>query len=122
MTPLQYRPDSPMLTLDPADDQHLLLDGRWWPGPDDLGTTLRDVLPVLDRVRGPVSRLLLSAAGWTSRPHHVVLADRTVSLGYLAEQPPSMITVRCVDGGTFVMRVAPSAPSPQDLSAATPKG
>jgi hypothetical protein len=78
-----------------------------WPGPDDLGTKLRALLPALDQVRGPVARLLLSAAGWTTRPHQLVLADRTVSLGYLSDQPPSMITVRCVDGSTFIMRPAP---------------
>lgn len=90
----------------------MLLDGSWWPSPDDLGATLRALLPVLDQVRGPVARLLLGAAGWTTRPHQVVLADRTVGLENLAVQPPSMIIVRCVNGGTFSMHVAPSGPAP----------
>ncbi|WP_250009786.1 DUF5994 family protein [Actinoplanes sp. M2I2] len=96
------------MELEPAGNHHLLHDGGWWPAPQDLGAKLRSLMPALDQVRGPVARLLLGAAGWTTRPHQVVLADRTVSLGYLADQPPSMITVRCVDGGTFVLRIAPS--------------
>jgi hypothetical protein len=113
VTSVEHRPDVapvfdlPRLRSDPAGDHQMLLDSTWWPGPDDLGTKLRALLPALDQVRGPVARLLLSAAGWTTRPHQLVLADRTVSLGYLSDQPPSMITVRCVDGSTFIMRPAP---------------
>lgn len=112
MAPLKYQTDSPRVWLKPVRDHHLLLDGSWWPDSGDLGGQLRALLPVLDQVRGPVTRLLLSAAGWKTRPHDVVLADRTVSVGYLADQPPSMMTVLCADGGTFMMRVAPSGPAP----------
>lgn len=112
MTPFRHRPDSPQPELDLVGDHEVLLDGSRWPGPDNLGAQLSALLPMLDQVRGPVSRLLLGAAGWTTRPHQVVLAGRTVSLGYRADQPPSMITVRCLDGGTFVMRAAPSEPAP----------
>ncbi|MFG1607915.1 DUF5994 family protein [Actinoplanes sp. NPDC049265] len=120
MASLHHIPDSPPATdpprvwLEPVRDHHLLLDGSWWPGPDDLGAELKALLPVLDRVRGPVVRVLLSAAGWTSRPHHVVVGDRTVSIGYFSDQPPSMMTVLCRDGGTFMMRVAPSSRTADD--------
>jgi len=113
MAPLKVQPDSadsvdpPRVWLEPVRDHHMLLDGSWWPGSGDLGVELRGLLPVLDQVRGPVTRLLLSAAGWTTRPHLVVLADRTVSVGYLADQPPSLMTVLCADGSSFMMRVAP---------------
>jgi hypothetical protein len=117
MAPLQYRPDSahsfnrPRVWFEPVSDHHMLLDGSWSPSSNDLGAELPGLLPVLDQVRGPVTRLLLSAAGWATRPHNVVLADRTVSVGYLADQPPSMMTAICADGGTFIMRVAPSGPA-----------
>ncbi|MCO8271571.1 DUF5994 family protein [Actinoplanes sp. TRM 88003] len=115
MTPLEDRSDPvtaprPRAGLEPADDNDLLLDDSWWPRSDNLGAQLRVLLPALDQLCGPVTRLLLGAAGWTARPHQVVLADRTVSLGYLAGQPRSMMTVRCLDGGTFTVRVAPSEP------------
>lgn len=92
--------------LEPVCDHHVLLEGSWWPGSGELGAELGALMPILDQVRGPVKRLLLSAVGWQTRPHRVVLADRTVSVGYLADQPPSMMTVLCADGGTFMMRVA----------------
>jgi hypothetical protein len=118
MAPLRYPPDStrssdpPRVRLEPVRDHHMLLDGSWWPDSGDLGAELCALLPILDQVRGPVTRLLLSAAGWKTRPHQVVLAERTVSVGYLADQPPSMMTVLCADGGSFMMRVASSGPVP----------
>jgi hypothetical protein len=68
------------------------------------------LVPILDHVRGPVRRLLLGAAGWTARPHRISAAGRTVSVGYLAGQSPSMMTVLCADGGMFVLRVASPGP------------
>lgn len=108
-------PGPPRLRLEPVRDHHTLLDGSWWPRSGDLGVELRALLPALEHVRGPVARLLLSAAGWTTRPHHVVLAGHTVSVGYLADQPPSMMTVLRADGGTFILRVVlpgPGVPEP----------
>lgn len=100
--------DPPRVFFDPVDDHHMLLDGSWCPASRDLGVELRGLLPVLEQVRGPVTRLLLSAAGWTTRPSQVVLADRTVSVGYLAAQAPSMMKVFRADGGMFLMRVTPA--------------
>jgi hypothetical protein len=104
MATLAHRSDSPV-SLDPVRFHHMLLDGSWSPGSGDLNEELRVLVPVLDHARGPVRRLLLSAAGWTARPHQVVAAGHTVSVGYMAEQSPSMMTVLCADGGTFTMRV-----------------
>jgi hypothetical protein len=98
--------------FDPVGFHHTLLDGSWWPDSADLGAELRVLVPALDHVRGPVTRLLLSAAGWTARPHQVVASGRTVSVGYLAGQPASMLTVFCADGGSFLLRVAPPGPAP----------
>jgi Family of unknown function (DUF5994) len=115
MTHLQYRPDSahssdsPRVWIEPVSEHRVLLDGSWWPRSNDLDVELPGLLPALDQIRGPVVRLLLSAAGWATRPHHVVLAGRTVSVGYLADQPPTMMTVLCADGATCVMRVVSSA-------------
>ena len=108
--------DPPRVRLEPISDHRVLLDGSWWPMSDDLGPELSALLPVLDQVRGPVTRLLLGAVGWATRPHQVVLADRTVTVGYLAGLPPSMMTVLCADGGTFMMRVAPSGPAPANAA------
>jgi hypothetical protein len=98
--------------LEPVRFHDTLLDGSWWPGSADLGVELRALVPALDHIRGPVTRLLLSVANWTSRPSQIIAAGRTVSVGYLAGQSPSMMTVLCADGGTFTMHVAPPGPAP----------
>jgi hypothetical protein len=100
----------PRVRLEPVWVHRTRLDGSWWPSSNDLGAQLRALVPVLDHVRGPVSRLLLSAAGWAARPHHIVADGRQVSIGYLAGQSPSMMTVLCADGGTFTMCVAQPDP------------
>lgn len=109
MAPLTSRSthprEMPRVRPEPAPDHPLLPDGSWWPRSGDLGVELRALLPILEQTRGPVTRLLLGAAGWKTRPHSVPLAGRTVSVGYLAGQPPSMVTVLRADGSTSTMRV-----------------
>jgi hypothetical protein len=113
-----YRPDSPasiqppQAQLDPDGSAHPLLDGDSWPSSTDLDAEVRALVPLLDHVRGPVTRLLLSPAGWAARPHQIITDGRTVTIGYLAGQSPSMMTVLCADGGTFTMRVAALQPAP----------
>jgi hypothetical protein len=123
MASLIQRPEAPAsfapprVRLQPVRFHHTLLDGGWWPSSTDLGAELRVLVPVLDHVRGQVKRLLLSPASWTPRPHQIVAAGRTVSIGYLAGQAPSMMTVLCTDGGTFTMRVflpTPGTGGPDD--------
>jgi hypothetical protein len=87
-------------------------DGTWWPQSLDTDVELRVLLPMLDHVRGPVRRLALSAEGWANGPDRVVVDGRTVDVDYLANPPPWTMTVVCVDGGTFTMRVVPPGPSP----------
>jgi hypothetical protein len=93
--------------LEPVRFDHQLLDGSWWPSSADLDAELRTLLPDLNRLCGPVTRLLLSAASWTTRPHQVISDGRVVSIGYLAGQSPAMMTVLCTGGDTFSIRVAP---------------
>lgn len=108
-SPASFGP--PRVRFEPIRFQHTILDGSWWPRPAEVGAQLRALVPVLDHVRGPVTRLLLSAAGWATRPHQIVTDGRTVSVGYLAGQSPSMMTVLCADGGMFAMRVVPPGPA-----------
>jgi hypothetical protein len=92
--------------------EHLLRDGDWWPDASDLDEELRLLMPVLDHVRGPVKRLVLSAEAWTGRSHRIVMDARTVTVDYQAGRSPWMMTVICADGGTFTIRVAPRGPAP----------
>ncbi|BEL01855.1 hypothetical protein Q0Z83_000460 [Actinoplanes sichuanensis] len=91
---------------------HTSFDGSWWPDSPDLDSELPVLLPMLDHVRGPVRQLVLSARDWAVGPDRVVLGLRTVAVDYSPGQSPWTMTVVCVDGGTFTMRVIPPAPSP----------
>ncbi|WP_262479325.1 DUF5994 family protein [Actinoplanes lobatus] len=93
-----------------------LIDGMWWPSSPDLATELRLLLPALDHVRGPVTRLLLAVGDWTTTPHRIVMGDRTVTVGYTTCRPTTVITVICADGGSFTACMAPQGPAPRSPS------
>ncbi|MEV4402846.1 DUF5994 family protein [Actinoplanes sp. NPDC049598] len=114
-------PEPPWVRLEPVRFRNALLDGCWWPSTNDLESELRVLVPILDQVRGRIAKVLVSAVGWTARPHTIVAAGRTVAVAYLAGQSPVIMTVLCADGGTFTLRVAPPGPAP-DLSKGTACG
>jgi uncharacterized protein DUF5994 len=116
----RYQPVTARVRFDPVRLHHTVLDGSWWPESTDLGVELPLLLPALHEATGPVTRLLLSAAGWTTRPHQVSAAGRTVSVGYLADQSPSMMTVLGADGRTFILHVVPAGPD-ENLAEAAPR-
>ncbi|MEV6601708.1 DUF5994 family protein [Actinoplanes sp. NPDC051346] len=103
---------APRVRLEPVRLHYTLLDGSWWPGSTDLNAELPVLVPVLEQVRGPVTRLLLGAASWAARPHHLMVAGRVVTVRYLAGQSPAMMTVVCADGGTFTLRVTTPGAAP----------
>jgi hypothetical protein len=107
---VRLEPVASWVRLEPVRFQRELLAGCWWPGTNDLELELGVLVPVLDRARGPVAKLLLSPAYWTRRPHDVVAAGRTITVVYLAAQSPALMTVVCADGASFTMRIADTRP------------
>lgn len=97
---------------EPVRSDHTAFDGSWWPDSTDLDIELGVLLPLLDHVRGPVRRLVMSAEDWPAGPDRIVTDLRTVGVDYLTGQSRWTMTVVCVDGGTFTMRVVPPGPSP----------
>jgi hypothetical protein len=108
--------DGDVMTLRPAflspaeRPDRASFDGTWWPESLDLDGELRVLVPMLDQARGPVQRLALSAEGWAAGPDRVILGRRTVDVDYPTGQAPWTMTVVCIDGGTFTMRVVPPGP------------
>ncbi len=96
---------------EPLRSDHAAFDGSWWPDSGDLDIELGVLLPLLDHVRGPVRRLVMSAGDWPAGPDRIVTDLRTVHVDYLTGQSRWTMTVVCVDGGTFTMRVVPPGPS-----------
>ncbi|GAA2479496.1 DUF5994 family protein [Winogradskya humida] len=96
------------IRLEPVPYHHMMLDGRWWPRSTDPSAELAALVAAVGAAHGPVARLLLSAAGWSRRPHHIPAADRTVDLAYFSDQPPSLATVICTDGNRLTLLVTPA--------------
>jgi hypothetical protein len=110
-SPISSEP--PRVRLEPIRFPDPLLDASGWPHSSDLRVELRVLLPALDHVRGPVTRLLLGVGNWTARPGRVTTDGRTVSIGYSAGQSATMIKVFCADGGAFTIHLAPPGPAPR---------
>jgi hypothetical protein len=85
-------PSTPRLRMEPTASRGIVLDGGWWPRSTDPVAELPGLVLALDKLRGPVTRLLLSAEGWDSRPRRLTVAGRVVRIGYFASQPTSLLT------------------------------
>jgi hypothetical protein len=111
--PAAYSAGEPGVRFGPVRFHHTMLDGCWWPRSGDPVAEVPVLVPALDTLRGPVVRLLLSAAGWVRRPHHVEVAGREISLSYFSDQPTAMLTAICADGGTVAMLIIAAKANPQ---------
>jgi hypothetical protein len=112
---MSHRTEAPWVRWEPIRFRNVVLDGCWWPDSRDPAAELPGLVGAVDGLRSPVVRLLLSAAGWATRPHDVVVAGRSVSIGYFAGQSPATLTAICADGGIVTVLVTPrSAPAGAD--------
>ena len=100
---------APHLRLEPTRSRHTFLDGCWWPGSTDPVVELPGLVLALDDLHGPVTRLLLSAAGWSRRPHGVDVAGRVVKLGYFSDQPANLLTASYSDGDSVDLLIMQTA-------------
>jgi Family of unknown function (DUF5994) len=88
-------PSIPRLLLESTGSRRTLLDGAWWPRSTDPVAELPGLVLAIDKLRGPVTRLVLAATGWDSRPLRLGVAGRVRRLGYFASQPVSLLTAIC---------------------------
>jgi hypothetical protein len=91
-------PSTPRLRLEPTRSRRSLLDGGWWPRSTDPVAELPGLVLAINALRGPITRLVLSASGWDSQPRRLQVADRVVRLGYFTSQPVSLLTALCDNG------------------------
>jgi hypothetical protein len=88
-------PSVPRLRLEPTGSRRTLLDGAWWPRSTDPAAELPGLVLAIDKLRGPVTRLVLAAAGWDSHPRRLSVHTRVLRLGYFTSQPLGLLTAIC---------------------------
>jgi hypothetical protein len=100
-------PSTPRLRMEPTRSRRTLLDGGWWPRSTDPVAELPGLVLAIDKLRGPVTRLVLSAEGWNSHPRRLGVAGRVLRLGYFTSQPTSLLTALCDNGNRVDLLIVP---------------
>jgi Family of unknown function (DUF5994) len=111
-------PSIPRLRMEPTGSRRTLLDGGWWPRSTDPVAELPGLVLAIDKLRGPVTRLLLSAQGWDSQPRRLSVTGRVLRLGYFDSQPASLLTALCDNGDRVDLLIVPAATAPGTADAA----
>jgi hypothetical protein len=95
-------PSTPRLRLEPTGSRRTLLDGGWWPRSTDPVAELPGLVLAIDSIRGLVTRLGLSAAGWNGHPRRLGVNGRVLRLGYFTSQSMFLLTAVCGYNGERV--------------------
>jgi uncharacterized protein DUF5994 len=90
-------PSTPRLRMESTGARNTMLDGGWWPRSNDPVAELPGLVVAIDKLRGPVTQLALSAAGWHEHPRRMGVAGRVLRLGYFASQSPFLLIATCGD-------------------------
>jgi hypothetical protein len=103
-------PSTPRLRMESSGSRRTLLDGAWWPRSTDPVAELPGLVLAIDKVRGPVTRLVLATAGWDPHPRRLGIAGRVLRLGYFNSQPVSLLTAICGNERIDLLVVPPNTP------------
>jgi len=95
-------PPTPRLRMEPTGSRRTLLDGGWWPRSTDPIAELPGLVLAIDKVRGPVTRLVLSVDGWHEHPRRLGVDGRDLRLAYFTSQPTALLTALCGYNGDRV--------------------
>jgi hypothetical protein len=100
-------PSAPRLRLEPTGSTRTLLDGGWWPRSTDPAAELPGLILAIDKVRGPITRLILSIKGWEERPRRLSVTGRRLRVGYFTSQPSALLTALGDNGNRVDLLVVP---------------
>jgi hypothetical protein len=101
-------PSTPRLRMESTGSRRTLLDGAWWPRSTDPVAELPGLVLAIDKLRGPVTRLVLAASGWDPHPRRLGVAGRVLRLGYFSSQPVSLLTAICGNDRVDLLVVPPA--------------
>jgi hypothetical protein len=111
-------PATPRLRLESTGSRGTLLDGAWWPRSTDPAAELPGLALAIDRLREPISHLVLAADGWDSHPRRLGMNGRILRLGYFTSQPTSLLTALCRNGDRVDLLVVPADTAADTAAAA----
>jgi hypothetical protein len=111
-------PSVPRLHLESTGSRRTLLDGGWWPRSTDPLAELPGLILAVDGRHGPITRLVLSADGWTSHPRRIAIDGRVVRVGYFASQPATLLTALSHNGNRVDLLVVAPGTDPDAADAA----
>jgi hypothetical protein len=97
----------PRLRLGPTSSRRTLLDGGWWPRSVDPAAELPGLILAIDKLHGPVTQLVLNAAGWEPHLRRLEVTGRIRRMGYFTSQPAALLTARCDNGQRVDLLVVP---------------
>ncbi|MGK5671767.1 DUF5994 family protein [Micromonospora sp. URMC 106] len=100
-------PSTPRLRIEPTRSGRTLLDGGWWPRSTDPLAELPGLVRAIDRLRGPIVRLVLNADTWDGNPRSLAVDGRVLRLGYFTSQPASLLTAICRNDDRVDLLVVP---------------
>jgi hypothetical protein len=100
-------PSTPRLRMESTGSRRTLLDGAWWPRSTDPVAELPGLILAIDKLRGPVTRLVLATAGWDPHPRRLGIDGRVVRLGYFTSQPISLMTAICGNDRVDLLVIPP---------------
>ena len=104
-------PSTPRLRMEATGSRRTVLDGAWWPRSTDPVAELPGLVLAIDKLRGPVTRLVLATAGWDSHPRRLGMNGRVLRLGYFTSQPVSLLTAICGNDRIDLLVVPPHTAS-----------
>jgi hypothetical protein len=105
------------LELEPTGTSRALLNGGWWPRSADPAAELPALLVAIDKLRGPITRVILSKA-WDDQPRRLMVAGRLLRLSYFTSQPAALLTAVCDNGRRVDLLIVPPDTPPATAEAA----
>lgn len=100
------------LSLTPEIARAGRLDGAWWPRSQDLAAEVPPLADALDEYYGHITRVTVHPLRWPVVPHKVLVAGRTVRVGWFTEQDPDTVTLLAHATGRCDLLVVPPETGP----------
>ncbi|MEU1956776.1 DUF5994 family protein [Nocardia rhamnosiphila] len=98
---------TPRLRLRPDSEASGYIDAAWWPRSSNLATELRDLIPALRALTGPIGRIVYDPRAWSPTDRHRI-TDGTIRLDPYPFELFGTMYLCGTDGTVIVLQAIPS--------------